>query len=152
MVEGGMQGGGGRREKGEGRGSARGNWTEKEREEFIRIFGKREGGGRGIQKEWRELSDKIKWVIRKVRRGGERVGRCGWWDKESKEKKCKGRRELRRWKREGGDGKEYRNKKKEYRLMCEGKKRKEVERWEKEVEGMKTEGQVWKVGNSERRG
>ena len=29
---------------------------------------------------------------------------------------------MRRWRREGGDGKEYRIKKKEYALLCEGKR------------------------------
>ena len=58
---------------------------------------------------------------------------------------------LRRWRREGGDGKEYKERKKEYRIKCEEKKRGEVEKWEKEVVGAKTEGQVWKVVNWERK-
>ena len=133
-----------------GRGSARGNWTEMGREEFVRIFGKRDGGGRGIQEEWKELRDRIKGAIKEVGQGGERRERRGWWDKECKEEKGKLRRELRRWRREGGDGKEYRIKK-EYALLCEGKKRKEMEKWEKEVEEVRTEGQVWKIVNRDRR-
>ena len=89
-------------------------------------------------------------MIRKVGQGGEKVERRGWWDKECKEEKWKVRRELGRWRGEGGDGKEYRKEKKDYKIMCEGKKRKEVERWEREIEGLKTEGQVWRVVNSER--
>ena len=34
--------------------------------------------------------------------------------------------------------------------MCEEKKKKEMERWEEELEGVRTEGQVWKVVNRER--
>ena len=61
------------------------------------------------------------------------------------------RRELRRWRREGGDGKDYKERKKEYTRVCEEKKKKKVDRWEKEVEGIRTEGQVWKVVNRERK-
>ena len=35
--------------------------------------------------------------------------------------------------------------------MCEEKRRRERERWENEVEGIRTEEQVWKVVNRERR-
>ena len=35
--------------------------------------------------------------------------------------------------------------------MCEEKRRREVVKWEKELEGIMTEEQVWKVVNRERR-
>lgn len=41
--------------------------------------------------------------------------------------------------------------KREYRKLCEEKRKKERERWEKEIEGVKTESQVWRVVNRERR-
>ena len=83
----------------------------------------------------------------KSKRGnGERRGKKGgWWDMECREKKGRVRKELRRWRKEGGDGKMYAERRKEYRKLCEEKKKKEVEGWEKELEGVRNEGQVWKV-------
>ena len=47
---------------------------------------------------------------------------------------------MRKWRREGGDGREYKEKKREYARLCEEKRKKEVERWVREVEGVRTEG------------
>ena len=58
---------------------------------------------------------------------------------------------MRKWRREGGDGREYKEKKREYARLCEEKRKKEVERWVREVEGVRTEGQVWKVVNRGRK-
>lgn len=41
--------------------------------------------------------------------------------------------------------------KREYKKLCEEKKRRESERWEREIEGMRTERQVWGVVGRERR-
>lgn len=51
----------------------------------------------------------------------------GWWDEEC-EKKREVRVELRRWRRDGEDKEEYRERKREYREMCERKKREENDR------------------------
>lgn len=45
----------------------------------------------------------------------------------------------------------YRESKRKYRRMCEEQRKEEVERWEKELEGVRTEGQVWKAINRERK-
>lgn len=58
------------------------------------------------------------------------------------------RRQLRR---RGDNDERYREKKRSYKELCEEKKRKEQERWEKDGKGAKTEGQVWKIVNSERK-
>ena len=50
-----------------------------------------------------------------------------------------------------GDGKYCKERKKEYTRVCEENKKKEGDRWEKEVEGIRTEGPVWKVVNRERK-
>ena len=115
-------------------------------------LGRERGGEKGIQEEWKELKERVRGAIGTTGAGGKKDGKKGgWWDKECREEKSRVRKELRRWRREGGEGKEYRERKKEYKVMCEGKKRKEVEKWEKEVEGVKTEGQVWKVVNRGRK-
>lgn len=61
------------------------------------------------------------------------------------------RREYNNWRKEGGSRDRYRDRKKEYRKLCEEKKRKEKENLEKEVGMVRTEGQVWKVINKERK-
>lgn len=50
-----------------------------------------------------------------------------------------------------GEGGEYRMSKRKYGRLCEEKRKKEVERWEKELEGIRTEEQVWKVINRGRK-
>jgi len=41
-----------------------------------------------------------------------------------------------------GDKQDYQREKREYKKMCEGKKREENKRWKKEMEGIRAEGQV----------
>ena len=104
-----------------------------------------------MQEEWRELKERIHGVIGKMGKEDKGVGNGGWWDEQCREEKKKVRKELRRWRRKGGDGGEYRESKRKYGRMCEEKRKEELERWEKELEGVRTEGQVWKVVNRERK-
>ncbi|XP_018360405.1 PREDICTED: uncharacterized protein LOC108759461 [Trachymyrmex cornetzi] len=46
---------------------------------------------------------------------------------------------------------EYRKEKREYKELCETKKREENERWERKVEGARNESQVWEIVNGERK-
>jgi len=51
-----------------------------------------------------------------------------------------------------GDKQRYLKGKKEYREMCEGKKKEENERWEREVEEARVEeDQVWGIVNRKRK-
>ncbi|KAL6427150.1 hypothetical protein ACFW04_008652 [Cataglyphis niger] len=75
----------------------------------------------------------------------------GWWDSECKEQKIIVKRELRRWRKKGGDGKLYREAKGKYKKLIEGKKKEERERWERESREIRTEGQVWEIVNRGRR-
>lgn len=52
------------------------------------------------------------------------------------------RAELRRWRRKGGSSEEYREEKQRYKRICEEKKKKEIERWEKEIKEATLEAQV----------
>lgn len=58
---------------------------------------------------------------------------------------------MKRWSKEEGVGKRYKEIKREYKVLCENKKKEELERWEKEVSEAKIEEQVWKVVNRERK-
>lgn len=70
----------------------------------MREFGKRTEVGSGVVEEWRELRGRIKGAIEKMEKGWEGGGGGGWWDEECREEKRKVRKELRRWRREGGKG------------------------------------------------
>lgn len=54
-----------------------------------------------------------------------RVNRKGWWDGECRKKKNRVRGELRKWRRGEVEKGGYKREKKEYRELCEGKKREE---------------------------
>ena len=61
------------------------------------------------------------------------------------------RRELRKWRRGEGDRDRYRERKRKYKEMIETKKREENEKWEREIQEIRTEGQVWEVVRRERK-
>ncbi|XP_078050783.1 macrophage colony-stimulating factor 1 receptor-like [Augochlora pura] len=61
------------------------------------------------------------------------------------------REELNRWKKRGGGGEKFREMRKRYRELCKEKKKKERERWEGELKGVRSERDVWKIVNKERR-
>lgn len=63
--------------------------------------------------------------------------------------KSQGKRRT-KWK-EQGEGGNYKAMKRKYKKLCGEKKRREGERWEREIEGVKTERQVWKVVGRERK-
>ena len=93
--------------------------------------------------------ERIKWAIDKMGKGRSRGGKGGLWDEECREEKRVVRKELRRWRREGGGN--IGSVRGDMGGLCEEKKKEEVVRWEKELEGVRAEGQVWKVLNRERK-
>lgn len=78
-------------------------------------------------------------------------GKKGWWDEECKESKEKVWKELKSWKRRGRKGESYRKERRRYKKLCDGKKKRKREEWEREVESARTERQVWKIVNRERK-
>ena len=75
----------------------------------------------------------------------------GWWDEECREMKKEVEEELKTWKREGRNGKKFRRARNKLGALWKEKKRREKKRWEKEIEGVRTEGEVWKIVNRERK-
>lgn len=55
------------------------------------------------------------------------------------------RKELRRSRKGEKEGRRYREERRKYKILCEEKKRRE--RWLKEIEEVRSEGQVWKIIN-----
>lgn len=135
----------------------RGVWSEEGSKEFVRrlkekgIGTKREGVG--VNGEWEEMESKMRKTLQKVEEecGLEKERKNGWWDEECKERKREVRRELREWKRKGGEGREYRKKRKEYAELCKRKKKKENEKWEKRMKEVRRESKVWEIMNRERK-
>lgn len=110
-----------------------------------------EGEGRQLNEE---LEVKMKQIREELRRGERESGgirRGGWWDGECEEKRKKVRKTLRGWRRGEGNGELYRKGRAEYKLLCRRKKNEENERMLKEAKEARTEGEIWKIVNRERR-
>ncbi|CAK9799089.1 Transposon TX1 uncharacterized 149 kDa protein [Anthophora plagiata] len=122
-IEGGKREGGNIRGKGKRGRRTKGRWTEEMKREFAEKFGRKEEKGKEIEEEWGELKREIMEVLERMEKKKGGKERKDWWDEECKEKK--------NWKE---------------------KKRRGKERWEKEIEGIRTEGEVWKIINRERKG
>lgn len=86
-----------------------------------------------------------------MRKRERRREKRGWWDEECEEKRKEVRKKLREWRKRGGGGERYRKARAEYKLLCKGKREEERIRWYKEAIEARTEGEVWKVINRERR-
>jgi len=143
---------GGRSKRGKERRIQRGMWDEKGRERFKAELGRVEVSGGKVQEEVGKMEGRIKEIIERMETERREYGkRKGWWDAECREKKREVRRALRAWRKGNGDKQQYLNGKKEYREICEEKKRDENERWEREVEEARVEGQVWGIVNRERK-
>jgi len=131
----------------------RGVWDEEGRASFRQELGEIGLIGKGIQEEVEALEDRIKKALEKGERerwGDRRVNK-GWWDEECKKKKKIVRKSLRDWRRGKENRQEYQRERREYREICEEKKKEENLRWEREVEGVRREGQVWGIVNKERK-
>jgi len=127
------------------------NWTKEGkklfRERMERVWGEEENEG---GKEWETLKKEIQGVLQEGQGGEGEVGRRGWWDAECREYKRRVRRELRQWRGRRGGGDRYRMVKREYKELCERKRREESERWIELAKNARTEGQIWTVINKER--
>lgn len=80
-----------------------------------------------------------------------KMRKSGLWDKEGREGKRIVRRTLNAWRKGRSERKEYRRVKKKYKRLCERKRRQKNERWERIVEEVRLEGQIWKIVNKDRR-
>jgi len=125
----------------------RGLWDEEGREKFKDNLGRIEQGERSVQCVVGDMTRRIREALKKTEREGEerrRRGR-GWWDEECREKKRGVRRALRKWRKGDEQGTRYRKERKEYRELCERKRKEENKRWEREIQEIRSEEMVWKV-------
>jgi len=143
-----------RRESKGQEGYMRGVWDEEGCRKFREMLGKMEMGEEDVETMWEGMEGKVKKVLQETGRGREnegRKGKRGWWDEECKEKKKGVRKELRNWRKKGGEGRDYKRKKQEYKELCEKKKRKKNDRWERCAMEAKRESEVWEIINRKRR-
>ncbi|XP_024884581.1 trichohyalin-like [Temnothorax curvispinosus] len=109
--------------------------------------------GEEVEDVWENLKKAVeKSMVRKritIRR--RKIGEKDWWDEECKRKKRGLKRTYKRW-RMGKEGKEvYVKLRREFREMCRRKEEKRLENYEEEVRSAKTEEQIWKIINKERK-
>lgn len=107
-----------------------------------------------LEEQWREMERRIKEALEEVKnkREGGNIRKVGWWDDECKETKREVRKKLREWRKKGEGEDKYKGRKRDYRKMCEKKKRKLNEEWERRVKEVRKENEVWKIVNRERKG
>jgi len=119
----------------------RGVWTEEGRRKFEEYVGKRDSEWEEVEEEWRKLKRRVEGTLGRVEREEKKM-RGGWWDEECRNMKRELREELNVWRERGGNGEKFKEMRKSYRKLCKEKKDKERERWERELETVRSEGDV----------
>lgn len=138
----------GSREKGESKNIRKGVegrrrkvwWTEQGKREFVEKFGVGEMVGNGVQEEWSGLKGRIKEALGGMERREGSRGKNSWWNEKCRDSKERVRKALRRWRKEGGAGEEYKQEKGRHKKLCDKKKGREAEEWQREVGEVKSEG------------
>jgi len=87
-------------------------------------------------------------VEKELRGTGEKKGR---WDKECKEKKREVRGKIEGMEEGRGEEIDYRKIRREYRELCDKKKKEKNKKWEKIVMEVRRENEVWGLINRERK-
>lgn len=102
------------RKKEKGRRIRRGIWNEASRTKFREMLRDVEEENKGIEEIIGEMKERIRKMLENCekQKKEERIKKSGWWDEECRGKK-KVRNELRKWRRKGGNGKKYREKKRD---------------------------------------
>lgn len=100
---------------------------------------------------WRNLKEGVeKCVIRKqVKIKRKKIAERDWWDTECKKEEKKGKRTYKRQSKEGKE--EYILLRKNFRELCKRKKAAKLEKLEEEIKKARTEAQIWKIVNREKK-
>jgi hypothetical protein len=129
-------------------------WTEEGKEKYRARLREAKYEEGEINEKVRELSENVKNATEKkeieIR---EKMGlwKNEWWDKECREGKQAARKKLRNWKTEKATKEEYKRARKRYKLVCKEKKEKKRMEEEMKMKGIKTEEEVWRYINRERK-
>jgi hypothetical protein len=111
------------------------------------------------EQEIEKMVTELKKVIEKATKKKEVIGRGakgagkknGWWDRECEQAKREVVKALRGWRRNEIDRSRFLEAKRRYRETCREKKKQKREREEKEIKEIRTEREVWKYINRERK-
>jgi hypothetical protein len=102
-----------------------------------------------------ELKEVIEKATKKkevIVRGSKGAGKKnGWWDRECEQSKKEVIKALREWRRNKIERSRFLEVKRRYRERCREKKKQKREREEKEIKEIRTEREVWKYINRERK-
>ncbi|XP_068900490.1 golgin subfamily A member 6-like protein 25 [Tenebrio molitor] len=130
-------------------------WSEHGVKEYRRRLEEATFKEQEIEKMVTELKEVIEKATKKkevIVRGAKRVGKKnGWWDGECEQAKREVVKALRGWRRNKIDRSRFLEAKRRYRERCREKKKQKREREEKEIKEIRTEREVWKYINRERK-
>jgi hypothetical protein len=130
-------------------------WSEHGVKEYRRRLEEATFKEQEIEKMVTELKEVIKKATKKkevIVRGAKGAGKKnGWWDRECEQAKREVVKALRGWRRNKIDRSRFLEAKRRYRERCREKKKQKREREEKEIKEIRTEREVWKYINRERK-
>ncbi|KAH0811711.1 hypothetical protein GEV33_011080 [Tenebrio molitor] len=130
-------------------------WSEHGVKEYRRRLEEATFKEQEIEKMVTELKEVIEKATKKkevIVRGAKGVGKKnGWWDRECEQAKREVVKALRGWRRNKIDRSRFLEAKRRYRERCREKKKQKREREEKEIKEIRTEREVWKYINRERK-
>ncbi|XP_029054555.2 eukaryotic translation initiation factor 3 subunit A-like [Osmia bicornis bicornis] len=130
---------------------ARGNWSQQGRENFKKEINWKERRRGNLEEDMESMMVEFRKGLERGKENNKTQVRKGWWDEESMRRKKEVRKALRDWRKGRIGGEKYREAKREYNRVCEAKKEKVKKAFEKEARGAKTEGDVWRIINRERK-
>ncbi|KAH0816889.1 hypothetical protein GEV33_005903 [Tenebrio molitor] len=130
-------------------------WSEHGVKEYRRRLEEATFKEQEIEKMVTELKEVIEKATKKkevIVRGSKGAGKKnGWWDRECEQSKREVVKALREWRRNKIDRSRFLEAKRRYRERCREKKKQKREREEKEIKEIRTEREVWKYINRERK-
>jgi hypothetical protein len=130
-------------------------WSEHGVKEYRRRLEEATFKEQEIEKMVTELKEVIEKATKKkevIVRGAKGTGKKnGWWDRECEQAKREVVKALRGWRRNKIDRSRFLEAKRRYRERCREKKKQKREREEKEIKEIRTEREVWKYINRERK-
>jgi hypothetical protein len=130
-------------------------WSEQGVREYRRRLEEATFKEQEIEKMVTELKEVIEKATKKkevIVRGAKGAGKKnGWWDRECEQAKREVVKALRGWRRNEIDRSRFLEAKRRYRERCREKKKQKREREEKEIKEIRTEREVWKYINRERK-
>lgn len=128
-------------------------WGEEERMKYEARTAEAEFGKETLEESWREITESVKNHMsrKKVKVKRKSMGWKSWWDQECKKKNRELKKTYRKWKTGKVEKGVYIDKRSAFRELCERKNREGAQKIEEEIEKIKTEGQVLKFLNQERK-